>query len=227
MTILVWCPGRVGSRSVLEAFVKNGNDTCDIHTMEDGYSIDRIRSAMKADGRFRAQAKTILKTPTKILIPIREPMGRNLSSWFCPWHSRQYNTKNETNLAALSLRFQQKFPHNWIANWFDRQLAYINVDVYDHPFEDGYMRIESFHDIIVVDYRKINESLAEKINQWWGIKLTIGRVVGTSSSLHPKYQDFNKQIKFPRAFVEPIYNTQYARHFYGSECDGLIERWTC
>jgi hypothetical protein len=228
MNILVWCPGRVGSRSALEAIKKCRGDVCDIHTMEDGYSIDRIKSAMKADGRLRARAREMLAAPTQILIPIREPLGRNLSSWFCPWHTRQYRTKNETNLAVLKERFMREFPHDWITNWFDNELkANIGVDVYTHEFVDGYMRItEGHYDIIIVDYRKINSVLPEKIEKHWGIKLNIGRVKGTSSSLHSKYQEFHKQIKFPRAFAESIYNTKYARHFYGSECDELINKWS-
>lgn len=227
MDVLLWCPGRVGSRSLLEGLKKNpGLEVCDIHTMEDGIAIDRIPSAMKADKRLRDKARQMLTKPTKIIIPIREPMGRNLSSWFCPWHHRQYKTKNETNLAALSLRFQREFPHNWLANWFDREIgAHANINVYDHQF-DGCVRIVNHHDLIIVDYRKINGELIEKIEKWWGLKIKVGRVNGTSSSLHKKYQEFYKQIKFPRAFVESIYNTKYARHFYGPECDGLIEKWS-
>ena len=226
MNVLVWCPGRGGSRSALEALKKRTNGVCDIHTMEDGYSIDRIKSAMKADGRLRDQARAMLKSPTKILIPIREPMGRNLSSWFCPWHTRQYGTKKETNLAVLSARFVKEFPHDWIANWFDNELkANIGVDMYNYDFDGCTRIVQGHYDIIVVDHRKIDTELSEKIEKWWGIKLNIGRVKGTSSSLHPKYQEFYKQIKFTRAFAESIYNTKYARHFYGSECDVLINRW--
>lgn len=225
MKILLWCPGRVGSRSLLESMKKAKLDVVDIHTLERGIAIDRIPNVLRADVKLKNRAKEILQERAKIIVPIREPMGRNLSSWFCPWHHRQYKTKGETNLAALSLRFQREFPHNWLANWFDNEIrVHTGIDVYNYDF-DGCIRIEDKHDLIIVDYRKINDVLAGKIEKWWGLKLNVGRVKGTSSSQHSQYQEFYKKITFPRTFVESVYNTKYARHFYSSERAELIKKW--
>lgn len=225
MTVLLWCPGRVGSRSLLEALEKRV-DVCDIHTLEKNIAIDRIPNVMKAGRRLQEQARGILQTPSRIIIPVREPMQRNLSSWFCPWHTRVYKTKGKRNLAELSMRFQNEFPHDWLLNWFDSEiLTHTGINVYDYIF-NGCIRIQDKHDLIIVDSEKINDVLPEKIEKWWGIKLNVGRVPKTSSSQHSCYQEFYKKIKFPRAFVERIYNSKYARHFYGSECDGLIDKWS-
>ncbi len=227
--------GRVGSRSIIKQLGKRqhsiidgvgySNDchTLDVGTNVDGYIIPASRDSQeKIIKQFK---EWINHKSTKILVPIREPIARCISSYF---HFKSiYPTKNIRDLNLLKSYFLNDFNHDWTLNWFDNEIKkYCGIDVYNYQFDysDGCVRIDNgVKDIIIIKSSKIKSNLKRLVFKYWKIQVGNPQVINQNKDL---YLRFISEIRFPTWYVDKMYQSKYAQHFFKDELQDLRIRWS-
>ena len=175
---------------------------------------------------------------------VRDPIARNIGMFFQylteympDWHKRYVNDRLDLQeLQSLFLRLYSN--HNNIDYWFETQLKSIsalNIDVYETPFphEIGYKIYPgvSQASLLLICFENLSTCVEQAIHEFLGLEnFNLG-------DLHPEaqidgkdytdlYHAFEK-LPLPIEYVEKVYATQYARHFYTDiELSLFIKHWT-
>src|SRR5699024_4370848 len=101
------------------------------------------------------------KRKQKIITLVRDPLSRNISSYF-----HQMGEQKEVNLKGLSFEqlvenFEKKMNHDAPLVWFDLEIQkYFNIDVYKYKFDkkQGYTIIsEGNVEILIIQMEKMND----------------------------------------------------------------------
>ncbi len=172
------------------------------------------------------------KMPMKILSPIREPIGRNLSAFFENFE-RIVGTKYEESQHSeeeLMELFLQHPGNNFPITFFDNHIyKHFGIDVYQSPFPDeGYTYFKKDGIDLLVMRHDLKTPIKNKI---------IGNFIGNSSfkilgnrnvTAKKKYaEDYTKmqQLNFPENYIEKMLNNKFAQHFYLKDVGALRQKW--
>lgn len=113
---------------------------------------------------------------------------------------------------------------DFIANWFKTEFeVYTGFNVYDQPFDhtNGVLVAKnSKFDILIFDLRKVEKMINPSLEGLMNEKLNVEvgrknvRSVSTEGAL---YSEIKKSIVFDKKYLEKVYSTQYAMHFFDEE----------
>jgi len=172
---------------------------------------------------------------------VRDPIARNigiffhvLSEYIPNWLERYTNGKlslGEVQALFLSMALAYKD----LDNWFSRQLKAVpafGIDVYEtsFPHEIGYKIYPGAAQasLLLIRLENLNECAERAMHEFLGLENFVlhNTNVGTEKDYADLYRAFREQL-LPMEYVQSIYNTQFARHFY-TEAELLIfaKRWT-
>jgi putative capsular polysaccharide synthesis protein len=172
-----------------------------------------------------------------IISLVREPVGRNVSAFF------QNLTELIPDAAARAANhslgsgeilqtFLQRYSHGAPAHWFDSQLkAVFGVDVFASafPFEAGYQIYQGARArVLVMRLENLNDCLSLAVRDHLGIApfAPIQANVGENKEYGDLYREF-KGAGLPRDYVQQMYSTRFARHFYSpAELERFSTNWT-
>jgi hypothetical protein len=183
---------------------------------------------------------------------IRDPLARNLSNFFqhiqvenLPATSGGQRWKltssffdfqivaGEEGLAALIELYFDKEWHDFPALWIDRELGgVLGIDVYATPFprDQGYAIYHSPQaNLLLIRLRDLNRCASQALQEFLGLDAfeLVNANVGETKAYVDVYRAFKAQIAFPASYLDRIYNSGFARHFYGeAERQELRDRWT-
>ncbi len=174
----------------------------------------------------------------KIVTLFREPVSRNISSFF--YNIRKYSENfdsysldddhwiNEVRNDYLNV-FNE---HDYSLNWFDMELKEkFNIDVYSQEFdkEKGYTIIKSNEvDVLILKLEFLRESSLQAFREFFSIEnmcLTSENTSGGQSyiAFYKKYLDC---VELPEDYIEQMYGSKYMNHFYSQdEISKLRSRW--
>ncbi len=162
----------------------------------------------------------------KIITLVREPISKNISSFFenlsNPFFHRNGTIENE-KLDDLIKHFLDEFHHRWVLNWFDRNIKNIfDIDVFSEDFsrEKGYQIFTSRDvQILLIRTEDINSKSEEAIKQFMNLEefKLINANVGNKKKYAKKYKNFQQSISLPESYIDEMYNSKYTRHFYSEE----------
>ncbi len=254
--IFVYQMGRVGSVSMTEslrkAYAALGLEV-PIYHFHFLSNFEKLAERGKKDlldpGKFleglefdKRNRETVLNLPAErfnIVSMVRDPIARNVSTFFYvlgefihDWEQRY--KEGEIDADELHRVFLAKDSYIWTAlNWFDEQVTPVfGLDVFGTPFSTdlGYKIYSSPKaDFLVMRLEDLNDCVNHALHEFLGIDnfrlLKIN--TGEDKETGELYRLFMTK-PLPEEYVDRMYDTKLARHFYTSaELDAFKRRWTC
>ena len=165
------------------------------------------------------------KKPIKIITCVRNPLDRNRSAFFevFKYHTGVAPTSWNENLDTLKTLYHEKMNHYYPIEWFDKEMQTMtDIDVYSIPFDKRarYTRSQIGH----VDLLILRTDLADDVKS-----KVIGDFLECPSFLLTNYnkaeekpyadlyQEFKENVYFDRSYLESLFNTKLAKHFFSEE----------
>jgi hypothetical protein len=249
--ILVFQPGKVGSRSVfaslkqlnLDVPVYHAHRLNDLHVAEtwarENLADPRRELEMVAQNRMLyAQLQSADPPRFNIISLVRAPIPRMISSFFqyLPVYvpeikqGAQEQTLTGADLAGLFVTKRGDRSHE---KWFDEQIkALFDLDVYATPFAHarGYHIYENPKARLLIirleDMSRVFEHAMHEFLSLPPFELTRTNVAD-KKWYAGLYNDFVNALRLPPSFVNEIHSSCYAEYFYTrEELAASVARWT-
>lgn len=170
---------------------------------------------------------------TLMITTVREPLGRNMSAFFenLRWHGFPEDLAN-VPIEDLLQSFVTNYPHHTPARWFMHQIKDVfGIDVFEaaiDSFEGGRLIRANGIDLLLLrveDSQAVWESALRKLTGFESFELQTLNT-GEDKSYNEAYKLFKHQFQPVRTFVDELYDSQFARHFYShEELEGFRHRW--
>ena len=190
----------------------------------------RIANHLKQQGRGRRN--------WKLVSVFREPVARNVSVFFLSidafvdnFHER-YSSGELDNQQLLAI-FLEKFPHHQPLEWFDHEIrAVFGIDILNYPArkEQGYQIIHSDNvDLLLIKLEQLNACHQQAFQEFLGVEIHNLRNthITENDPGRPMYADFVKNTVFPEDYLDQMYTSDFAQHFYtDSEISSFREKWS-
>lgn len=190
----------------------------------------------------------------KAISVVRDPVGNIISNFFQNWQemvahvAARYGTASDENIIAFIqescsayLEYRDWPLKDWsmatsihpfmfriILNplrFFDAEVrAHMGIDVFGYPRPDPYVYCRN---LLLLKYERLSECTAE-VGRFINIPdfRMIHDNVGAEKPGGDVYGRIKNRLNLPAAFLDFIYATRYARHFYGAdEIAGFRRRW--
>jgi hypothetical protein len=174
----------------------------------------------------------------KLVSVFREPIARNVSVFFLSIDAfvddfqRRYRM-GELDHKALMEIFLEKFPHEQPLQWFEQEIGEVfGIDVYDHPFPEGqgHQVIRTGHvDLLLIKLEQLNDCYQAAFQDL--LEVEIPRLKHThvteQDPSKPMYSDFVRTAVFPDDYLDRMYESAFAKHFYTrAERDAFRSKWS-
>lgn len=236
---------KVGSSAVVSALERAALPVFHVHRMHAGH-LAMMREQRAARGwrvpPLPAHDRLGLKLqrnvfgrgrPAKIVTLVRDPIGRNLSSYFEHlddiWHAKDAHALIPDEEIAAG--FMERYTHEEPLAWFDNEMLPVTgIDVYAYDFpEMGYRVIKTPGlDLLVLKCEIDDAAKRHVLAQFLGVD--IPRLERANDTLVKSkgvaYRRFLDTIRLPRSYVEDMLESRYANHFYSrTERDRLRQRY--
>ena len=261
--LIVYSMGKVGSSTVIRSIVKSN---CNIRPYQVHWL---TRENMRFDEAFyyrqevrfrntpvarrfrptyiwnaeyllnRIKKKRRSKSKYKVVSLTRDPVARNLSSFFQNLELFfGYDIKKKAQckdkipvLAELQRLFQQNYVENSEVlradsnplTWFTVELGdAFNLDVYKEPFDrvDGYQLYDTPDArILVIKLEKLRDCAEFALGEFLGVsdfRLATANVA-SSKPYASIYKEFVSSVQLPGRYLDKLYDSQYSKHFYTDE----------
>lgn len=175
-----------------------------------------------------------VKRPYKIISLFRDPIERNISAFFeafelyvgCP------PEKYMESLEELETIYHEKLPHHYAINWFDEHLyTSTGIDIYQKPFnhDAGAMSFSKDNvSILILNSAIADDNKARFISDFTNAKNIVieNRNITADSKAADLYSRFKNTIKFEEKYLNNLYNSKYAKHFFtDSQRQAAINKW--
>lgn len=204
-------------------------------------NIERTLAAVEHGEEIRKQIDENPSQHFNLITLVREPIARNIARFFHnlaefipDWHERYKAGKlnaDELQKFFLSISRSQYDP----SEWFQIQMKSVpafGIDVFAEPFskERGYKIYPgtSRARLLLIRMENLNDCSKDAMNEFLGIKnFTIHNTnVAEEKDYAALYRAFKNQ-PLPVEYVQKIYSTKVARHFYmDMELLSFAKRWT-
>jgi hypothetical protein len=195
------------------------------HLLESAYLEREIRRGLPQGARW------------KLISLVRDPLAQHVSSFFqildMLWPDyRERFEAGSLGPADLLPRFLEEYPpDNYYLDWFDTEMKpSFGIDVYAEPFpvERGYRRFENEHaELLLLRLESLDAGGAEAIAGFLGLEgLELQRQNEAHSKAYNALYAAFRQLQLPADYVEAIYGSRLARHFYSAaELARFRARW--
>jgi len=232
--VAVYQMGKVGSTSLAEALTTVGLPVFQVHTLNATILATIVKRHQDQGLRLPGHIRESLKIkeefldkgmPIKIITAVRDPIARNISAYFQMLSSFRSLKQEfeEDELQAMMAEFRKKYRHDIPLTWFDVEIKEVlGVDVYNHPFSknDGVQRIqENGQDILLLKAETTDSIKVAAIRDFLQIPELSLRLknVGAGKAYTHYYKPFLDRIQLPAAYLDQMYESLLARHFYTPE----------
>jgi len=243
--IVVFQMGKVGSSTIVESLkaLNLGLPIYHVHHLtQDGLefaekmSLARGRPRPAGEHYFTSQylrrqlAKHSNGRRWNVVTLVREPIARNISAFFhtldawYPEFNHQHGDINESvPFAELTSVFLEEFPHELPLTWFDSEMkCAFGVDVFssEFPKQKGYDIYQGERvNLLVIRLEDIAKCGQQAFSEFLDIEqfTLVNANVGSEKAYGTAYQKFLESIVLPYSYIERMYASKYARHFYSEE----------
>lgn len=174
----------------------------------------------------------------KLVTVFREPVARNVSVFFLSIEifvenfARRYE-RGELDTATLLGIFLREFPHDQPLVWFDMEMAEMfGVDVYRHdfPHEQGYRVIHDGRvDLLLIKMEALNDCYRNAFSDFLGVDVPAlaNTHITEADPARPMYGDFLRQAMLPADYLDRMYKSRFATHFYSdAELASFRSKWS-
>jgi len=239
--------GKVGSQAVSASIEAAGLHTAHVHFLSRAglRRAERVYEARWDPARLpwhiwegrRTVARLRSGERLDIVTVIRDPVARNVSSFF-QVADLQYGIDltalEADDLGELTRLFLETFDeHELPLRWLDDELrAATGVDLYESDFdaERGWSVTESDRArVLVLRTDRLADTFTGAVEAFLGrpgIAL-LQRNVSADKATGGLYDEFRRLPRLPEAYVDQMYNSRLARHFFADdELADLRRLWT-
>ena len=206
-------------------------------------------SLLKRSHRLMVLSRAQLGLPLKVIVPIREPIARDVSAFFHFYCQRVPSILENTSLRELEELFladpRPKLnsplqPAHWAPhaerqftlNWFDRHFKPLTrIDVYRQPFPiDRKWQIyrRGFTQVLVYRNDLKRSEQTKLISRFLGINLNEVRLENGSENLDyaEHYSRFRESVKLPEQYIRRMHDSRFAQHFWSpQELKAAADKW--
>ena len=162
------------------------------------------------------------KRPFKIVCLFRDPLERNISAFFDAFKLYTGTKPNDYNSSSKKLKeyYDENLNHEFPLNWFDDQFFdATNINVYDYKFdkEQGYSILKTGAIELLLINSDLNDFIKENlIRDFCNLKSfkLKNRNLSSSKEYALLNSNFKKQTKFSKEYLDLLYHSKYARHFF-------------
>jgi len=245
--VLVYQMGKVGSRAVFEALAAlperppalyHFHELCGLDALE--HALAQIADAPARARQYVGQAQAVRRSflagepcHWKVITLVRDPVARNISSFFYDIARYVPDFYERTPSSAELLEAFLTLPdHQTPLAWFEQQAEPLfGLDIYAAPFprEPGYALLHSERVAwLVLRAEDIATRLASAVLALLGVPdLACSKInAGDDKPYGPAYQRFLGEAALPAEYVDRMYDSRLARHFYDEpERARLRQRW--
>ncbi len=229
--ILVYQMGKVGSVSIQVALRQKGLHTIHAHWMQckgeyptsKDYLVEQIKSGKRDDW--------------KVICLVREPVSRNVSAFFQSLEKYHPEYRNYKYNEVVLENFLYKYNHHWPDLWFDSEI----MDVFDFdPFSEKFNRRRGYQiyevkrgEILIIRLEDANKVVPKAMEEFLGLERVEMATANSITRRHNGtrmgkiYQEFMEAVELPKGFLNAIYDTRYAKHFYSKkELKNFKRKWS-
>lgn len=164
----------------------------------------------------------------KVITLIRDPLKQKISSFFqlidliIPDFEQRYRDKT-LSVEALTEIFMERYkPEGALNDWFNRELQPVfGIDVFADSFTHacGYQIYRGERaDLLLIRLEDLSRCATEAFGEFLGIadfKL-VNENVTDNKTCAAVYQKFAKTVVLPDAYIDAVYDSLCARHFYAA-----------
>ncbi len=186
----------------------------------------------------------------KIITLVRDPIARNFSHFF-NWPNMIIQKKNDQYYAEspvynykelldgdsadilISIFLNKMNNHSRVLEWFDMEVKkFFNIDVYgtDFPKDKGYKIYKRGNvSVLLLKLEKLNEIAKIAFREYLGVDVIKikNQNLGENKEYSSVYKRFKESVKLPKSYVDLMYNSKFALHFYSNEeIDLFRKRWS-
>ena len=251
--VIVYQMGRVGSKTV-EASLKEMLSGVPVHhvhwlTKEGLESYERrTRSIYKSHpGKHFWVGQHLRKQigerqnrrKWNLVTLVRDPIARNISAFFhtldlwYPNFNTQYSDQQQSILfKELVNIFLENFPHEIPLIWLDSEMRQVfGMDVFrsEFPIFKGYMIYhENMTTLLLIRLEDLNRRASEAFSNFLEIEgfSLVKANVSCQAEYGHIYRKFLETVNLPESYVDFMYSSKYARHFYTEEeIESFRNRW--
>ncbi len=203
-------------------------DSCNKPFLENGVRPHRYALALFVKRRVIEKGK-----PVKIITAVREPVERNISSFFQDF--KAYNGGKGVNAVTVEEAIQnfiKYYPHNLADTWFQKDfmpvLGLTPADIrFDIEKKVGSFGYGSFK-FLILRTDLDNDEKTMVIRRFTDCpEITLeNRNAYEEKEYRSFYRQFKQQIKLPDHLIDEIYSKSYVRLFFTEkEINGFREGW--
>jgi hypothetical protein len=183
----------------------------------------------------RIHANFIAKgRPVNVITLVREPIAANISMFFqmFPQYVGVSQHESTHSVAQLARIFLERYVHSRPLTWFDAELEpTLGIDVFARGFpeERGYERYDGGTVRLLVLKSELDDAAKQSaIGDFLdleGFEMLRSNVTARKQEAD-LYDRFKREARFDQAFLERMYGSKYARHFYSPrELERFRARW--
>lgn len=243
--IIVYSMGKVASSSIIRTAQKlDQGSVFQVHFMHPPHvqwAIDTYtQRGMPPEDHLqlgqRLYRRVILrKRPARFITLVRDPIARNVSSFF---QNFELNTGVKYGEAPLSARemlehFHANYDDDYALTWFDQEIMpVLGIDVFAHPFprEKGYQCLNNgAFDLLIIKAEADDTVKAAALAEFLDVEpvALVQANVGAEKAYAAEYRDFKQALHFDPAYVDTLYQSKLVQHFYSAEeIAAMAARWT-
>ena len=240
--LLVYQMGRVGSTSIVRSMVTSGLDAPIYHahflTPAGSELMEQLKSSHRS-WRARYRSRLYLRQSQllsqwvhkqhaprfKVITLARDPVAVNISGFFHNLYAwlpelaaeSGYQTLDHSEIVQI---FLERYPHHIPLTWFDTELKQVlGIDVFqtDFPISKGFKIYHSVHtDVLLIRMEDLDRCGPMAFKEYLGmdcLELTKANV-SSEQPYASLYRAFVERAALPSSYVDRIYGSKYACHFY-------------
>ncbi len=178
----------------------------------------------------------------KVISLVRDPVARNISSFFQSFDQfnpefvaefREHGRFREDSIDKLIGVFFDRFDHDMPLRWFDAYMAPVfQIDVFATPFpQDLGYEIYSGPDadLLLMRLEDMASCAGEAFREFLGIEDFVLQDANKTEDKADSqaYREFKQRIEIPDAYLEKMYSSKFARHFYSeTEIERFRRKWS-
>lgn len=227
--ILVYTIGKTGTSVVHTLASVAGRPVWQMHRLEADAIDEREREIVAERPRrvphhlwvsqhFRHRLPTP-ERPWDVITLTRDPLAQSVSSLFQSAVRRDYIDDDPSKMLATHLAQHDVYR---VLGWFDNELSrYLGIDIFDQQFKRGeplFIQSPAVR-LLLLRREDLDRVGPAALSEFAGV--TIDKMehanVGDQKNYADAYQRFRAEAQLPRALVDKIYDSRYARHFYSDD----------
>lgn len=224
--IIIYQMGKVGSKSIHLSLKKQGyNNLFHLHSIR--------HDSESAYSKLLFHHINIERKKAKIITAVREPISRNLSSYFQTIRLFTNNKfdANNYDVDELVKVFFDKYHHVYPLYWFDCEFRNVTgINVYEFEFLNNDYSIikQGPFDVLILKAESPDELKETAIRKFLNTDDFILKRFNISADkkYSEAYSNFKNSINIPDKYLNEMYSSKYMKHFYtDNEINSLKTKW--